>query len=180
MSIFKRTCTVAVLSALSITMANAQTQANVGVHKDWSVFVSGEGAAKNCWIVSRPTAKTATKGGKTTQVRRGDIFLMVSVRPGDGVKNEVSFFAGYPFKAGSEVELTVGSNRLTMFTGDGDLDEIAWLPTAQDDDRAVSRFRAGARAQIKGLSARGTTTIDTFSLSGFTAAINSAKEKCSA
>ena len=178
MSIFKTTCVLAAMSALSVSIATAQTQANVGVHKDWSVFVSGEGTAKNCWIVSRPTAKTATRGGKTTQVNRGDIFLMVSVRPGDGVKNEVSYFSGYPFKPGSEVEITVGSNKLTMFTGDGDLDEIAWLPTPEDDDSAVNRFRAGARAKLKAISARGTTTVDTFSLSGFTAAIKSASDMC--
>ncbi|MEM1276208.1 MAG: invasion associated locus B family protein [Pseudomonadota bacterium] len=178
MSIFKRICAAAAISALSVTVAAAQTQPNVGVHKDWSVFASGEGTAKTCWIVSRPTSKTATRGGKTTQVKRGDIFLMVSVRPGDGVKNEVSYFSGYPFKPGSEVEITVGSNKLIMFTGDGDLDEIAWLPTPEDDDAAVARFRAGARAKLKAESARGTITVDTFSLSGFTAAIKAASDMC--
>lgn len=179
MSILSKIGIAAAFAGIAATSAFAQTQANVGVHKDWSVFVAGEGASKNCWIVSRPTAKSATRGGKKVSVNRGDIFLMVSVRPSDGVKNEVSFFAGYPFKAGSEVRITVGSDRLTMFTGDGDLGEIAWLPSAGDDDTAVSRFRAGSKAKVQGESKRGTTTVDTFSLSGFTAAFDSAKKKCS-
>ncbi|MEM6932559.1 MAG: invasion associated locus B family protein [Pseudomonadota bacterium] len=178
MSTITRLGTILAAAILTLSSASAQTQANVGVHKDWSVFVAGEGASKNCWIVSRPESQTATRGGKKTTVRRGDIFLMVSIRPGDGVKNEVSFFAGYPFKPGSEVSLTVGSSKQTMFTGDGELDEIAWLPSAGDDDTAVGRFRAGAKARIQGLSTRGTTTVDTFSLSGFTAAINSAQKMC--
>ncbi|MEM7238553.1 MAG: invasion associated locus B family protein [Pseudomonadota bacterium] len=178
MSILSRIGTVLVAAVLSVSGASAQTQANVGVHKDWSVFVAGEGASKNCWIVSRPVSMSATRGGKKTTVRRGDVFLMVSIRPGDSVKNEVSFFSGYPFKPGAEVSLSVGSKKQTMFTGDGDLNEIAWLPSAGDDDAAVSRFRAGSRARVQGLSARGTTTVDTFSLSGFTAAIGSAKKMC--
>ncbi|MBY8977279.1 hypothetical protein KHP62_15795 [Rhodobacteraceae bacterium NNCM2] len=169
------------LTAMSLSVATpvmAQSQANVGVFKDWSVFVAGDGSAKNCWIVSRPTSKTATRGGKKVTVKRGEIFLMVSVRPSDGVSNEVSFFSGYPFKPGSEVTISVGSNKLSMFTGDGDLNEIAWLPAAGDDDRAVSSFRAGSTAKVQGMSKRGTVTVDTFSLSGFTAALKSAKDKC--
>ena len=35
-----------------------------------------------------------------------------------------------------------------------------------------------AEAKITGVSARGTTTVDTFSLSGFTAAITDAEARC--
>lgn len=179
MSFFSKIGVAIIAMSLSAGTALAQSQANVGVFKDWSVFVAGEGATKNCWIVSRPTSKTATRGGKKANVKRGEIFLMVSVRPSDGVTNEVSYFSGYPFKPGSEVVVTVGSEKLKMFVGDGDLSEIAWLPSAGDDDRAVSKFRAGSRAKVQGTSKRGTVTVDSFSLSGFTAAIKSAKERCS-
>ncbi|MEL6477439.1 MAG: invasion associated locus B family protein [Pseudomonadota bacterium] len=155
--------------------ALAQTQSRVDVQKDWAVFVAGEGSNKVCWIVSVPEASTATKDGKPVTVNRGDIFLMVAIRPGQNVKNEVSFIAGYPFQAGSKVDVTVGSRQQQMFT-DG---ENAWLPSPAEDDTAVSRFRAGAKARVKGVSSRGTTTVDTFSLSGFTAAIKSANGRCS-
>ena len=179
MMIFKKVgvAAVAALGVMSMTAGSAlsQTQQRVDVQKDWAVFVAGEGSSKVCWIVSVPEEKSATRGGKTVTVQRGDIFLMVSIRPGDKVKNEVSFISGYPFKPGSKVDVTVGSNTQQMFT-DG---ENAWLPSGAEDDRAVQRFRAGAKARVKGESARGTTTVDTFSLSGFTAAIKSASSRCS-
>jgi hypothetical protein len=39
-------------------------------------------------------------------------------------------------------------------------------------------MRRGAEAKVTGLSTRGTTTIDTFSLIGFTAAVTEAEERC--
>ncbi|MEM0942948.1 MAG: invasion associated locus B family protein [Pseudomonadota bacterium] len=169
---------VAVVTAMPLigSGAQAQTQSRVEAHRDWAVFEAGEGAQKVCWIVSLPTEKTATRGGKPADVNRGDIFLMVAVRPADGVKNEVSYISGYPFKQGSEVGVQVGSRGFTLFT-EG---ENAWLPTPAEDDQAVAAFRAGATARITGLSSRGTTTVDTFSLSGFTAAIRSATRRCGA
>ena len=153
---------------------SAMAQTRVDAKKDWSIFEAGSGNQKVCWIVSQPTAKKATRGGKEVQVNRGDIFLMVAVRPGDNVKNEVSYLAGYPFKGGSKVTVSVGSNSFTLFT-DG---ENAWTTSAGQDDSLTSAFRRGAKAQIKGLSSRGTTTLDTFSLSGFTAALKAAQANC--
>ncbi|MEM0923064.1 MAG: invasion associated locus B family protein [Pseudomonadota bacterium] len=166
---------VAMTASLAPGAAWAQAQSRVDVQKDWAVFVAGEGAEKVCWIVSVPESSAATRDGKPVTVNRGDIFLMVAVRPGQNVKNQVSFIAGYPFQPGSKVDVTVGPRKQEMFT-DG---ENAWLPSSAEDDTAVQRFRAGAKAQVRGLSSRGTTTVDTFSLSGFTAAIRSASGRCS-
>ncbi|MEM9060964.1 MAG: invasion associated locus B family protein [Pseudomonadota bacterium] len=168
-----RTLAVVLVAAVSMT-ASAQTPKRVEVQKAWSVFEASTDGSKVCWIVSTPTKWNATRGGKDVQVNRGDIFLMVSVRPKDKVKNEVSFLAGYPFKGGSNVDVSVGSRNYTMFT-DG---ENAWTRSSKDDDGLTSAFRRGATATIKGTSARGTTTRDEFSLSGFTAAIKSATARC--
>lgn len=170
---------LSVFVALAMTLVAVQTglagaQTRVDAHKDWAVFEAGEGGSKVCWIVSLPKDSTATRGGKRVSVNRGDIFLMIAVRPADSIKNEVSFTAGYPFKGGSEVELSVGSNKFTLFT-DG---ENAWLSSAQEDDGVVARFRAGASARVQGVSSRGTTTVDNFSLQGFTAALDSAQKRC--
>ena len=152
----------------------AQTQKRVDAKKDWSIFQAGTDAQKLCWIVSQPTQKAAFRNGKSVEVNRGDIFLMVAIRPADGVKSEVSFLSGYPFKKGSEVKASVGSDDFTMFT-EG---ETAWAPSAQDDTALVDAFRKGSNAKIEGTSTRGTVTVDTFSLSGFTAALDAAVELC--
>jgi hypothetical protein len=172
---FVKTGAAALLAcALGLGAAQAQTQARVDASKDWAVFQAGAEGQKICWIVSKPTNWVAYRGGKTVQVNRGDIFLMVSIRPADGVVNEVSFLGGYPFKPGSKVNVKVGSDGYSMFT-EG---ENAWSPSPADDGRIVDAFRRGATAKLEGESSRGTKTVDTFSLSGFSAALDSAGNLC--
>lgn len=154
--------------------ALAQGQNRVDAKRDWAIFEASADGGKICWIVSKPTKSIALRGGKQVAVNRGDIYLMVAVRPGEGVKNEVSFIAGYPFKKGSEVETSVGSSSFAMFT-DG---ENAWAPSAEEDDRIVAAFIKGIDAKVEGVSSRGTKTVDTFSLLGFSDALDTARERC--
>ncbi len=88
--------------------AAAQTQQRVDAKKDWSIFQAGAEGKRVCWIVSQPTKTAAFRSGKSVQVNRGDIFLMISIRPADGVTSEVSYLSGYPFKKGTEVKASVG------------------------------------------------------------------------
>jgi len=154
--------------------AGAQTQQRVDAKKDWSIFQAEAEGRRVCWIVSQPTRTAAFRNGKSVQVNRGDVFLMISIRPADGVANEVSFLSGYPFKKGSEVKASVGAKKFTLFT-EG---ENAWAPSAKDDAAMIDAFRRGARAKVEGVSKRGTKTVDTFSLSGFTAALEAAVGLC--
>ncbi len=154
--------------------AGAQTQQRVDAKKDWSIFQAEAEGRRVCWIVSQPTRTAAFRNGKSVQVNRGDVFLMISIRPADGVTNEVSFLSGYPFKKGSEVKTSVGGKKFTLFT-EG---ENAWAPSVEDDAALVDAFRRGARAKVEGVSKRGTKTVDTFSLSGFTAALEAAVGLC--
>lgn len=160
---------------VAVTTAGVSlAQDRVDAKKDWSIFEATSSGSKVCWIVSQPTKKVAIRGGQEVSVNRGDIFLMVANRPGDKVKNEVSYLSGYPFKKGSKVKVSVGNKNFTLFT-DG---ENAWTSSAAEDDKLTAAFRAGSTARIEGVSSRGTTTRDTFSLSGFTAAIKAARDRC--
>lgn len=163
-------------SIFAAVMASSAVAApkRVDAKKDWSVFETVRDGNKICWVVSRPIETKALRGGKEVEVRRGPIFLMVSIRPGQGVKNEVSFLSGYPFKGGSKVKISVGNNSYSLFT-EG---ENAWALSAAEDSQITGSFRRGAKARVEGVSQRGTQTIDTFSLSGFTAAMKSAAGRC--
>jgi invasion protein IalB len=160
--------------AVGPDMAQAQTQQRVDAKKDWSIFQAGSDAQKVCWIVSQPKKTAAFRNGKSVPVNRGDIFLMISIRPADGVVNEISFLSGYPFKKGSDVKASVGKKNFTLFT-EG---ENAWAPSGKDDAAMVVAFRKGSRAKLEGVSTRGTKTVDTFSLSGFSAALDAAAGLC--
>lgn len=153
----------------------ASAEQRVDAKADWSVF-KADGGTKECWIVSSPTSSVAKRGGKdvTREVSRGDVLLMVAVRPAEGVTNELSFNAGYPLKKASQVALSVGSGSFKLFT-EG---EWAWSASAEEDDKLVAALKKGAVATLVGTSQRGTETTDTFSLKGFTAALEAAQDLC--
>lgn len=163
------------LALLGAGPAFAQSAERVAAHTDWSVFVASE--PKECYIVSPPTSSKATRDGQPAEVQRGDIRLFVAFRPSENVSNEVSFTGGYPFRAGSTVTLAVGSESFSLGPGSGESGEWAWTDPS-DDSRVVASMRRGANAVVRGTSTRGTETEDTFSLSGFTAAVEDAEARC--
>ena len=161
------------IAAAAAPAAAQQVASRVDAKESWSIFTA-DVDGKVCWIVTEPTKSIARRGGKLVQVNRGDIYLMVSVRPNQGVKNEVSMVAGYPFKPGSTVKAEIGSAAFDMFTKG----ENAWLDDGSQDDRMVVAMKRGITAKLVGTSARGTQTEDIFSLRGFTAAVNLAQDLC--
>jgi len=164
----------AIALALAAAGASAQEESTnrVAAKTDWSVFV--EDNPKECWGVSAPKETVNTRDGRVVQVRRGDILLFVTFRPGAGAAGEVSFTGGYPFASGSTATVEIGGQEYQMFT-DG---EWAWPATPEDDAAIVTAMEAGAEATVTAVSSRGTTTADTFSLMGFTAAMEDAERRC--
>ena len=53
-----------------------------------------------------------------------------------------------------------------------------WPASAAEDAKITTSMRRGASAVVTGLSSRETTTEDTFSLLGFTAAVDDAGQRC--
>lgn len=157
------------------TMASAQEQEStnrVAADTDWSVFVEDD--PQECWGVSAPKSTRNTRDGEVVEVTRGDILLFVFYRPGDDVDGQVTFTGGYPFAGGSTVEVDIGGDTYELFT-EG---EWAWPATPEDDSRIITAMRGGAEAVLTAESSRGTQTQDTFSLMGFTAALDEAQRRC--
>ncbi|NKB29387.1 MAG: hypothetical protein GKR99_18245 [Rhodobacteraceae bacterium] len=158
---------------LGTAPAIAQESDNqVAQRTDWSVFVEEE--PKECWSVSSPKETVNSRDGRVVAVRRGDILLFVTYRPGSDVTGELSFTGGYPFASGSNVTMEIGGATFQMFT-EG---EWAWPGSAEEDAKIVAAMKRGAQAVLTGRSARGTVTKDTFSLLGFTAAEDEAAKRC--
>lgn len=166
--------TSAFLLALTMmaTGAPAQVSTNrVAANTDWSVFV--EDNPKECWGVTAPKETVNTKDGKAVSVRRGDILLFVTYRPG-AAAGEVSFTGGYPFAGGSTVSLDIGDTTFDLFA-EG---EWAWSGSKEDDAKIVAALKAGTTATLTARSSRGTQTKDTFSLLGVSAALDEAAKRC--
>lgn len=165
--------TGAVLVALTAaTGAFAQVSTNrVAANTDWSVFV--EESPKECWAVTAPKETVNTKDGQPVSVRRGDILLFVTYRPGSA-QGEVSFTGGYPFASGSTVTLDVGGTTFELFTEN----EWAWSGSKEDDAKIIAALKGGSSAVLSARSGRGTQTKDTFSLLGVSAALDEAAKRC--
>ena len=164
-----------ILGALALTMglafaatAHAAGPELLGNYQDWTAFKMEDGGQTTCWMATKPTEALPEN------VRRGDIYLMVTHRPDQNVKNEVSVITGYTYEPGSNVTARVGSDSWSLFTqGDG-----AWLRDPQDETEMVDAMKAGASIVVEGRSNRGTDTTDTYSLYGFTNAHKAISEAC--
>lgn len=152
--------------------AQDQSTNRVAAKTDWSVFV--EDNPTECWGVSTPKESVNSRDGRVVAVNRGQTLLMVFYRPSAGAKGQVAFTGGYPFAAGSTVNLNISGNEFEMFT-EG---EWAWPATTEDDNKIITAMKRGAEAILTGRSGRGTITKDTFSLLGFTAAVEDAEKRC--
>lgn len=161
---------LAVTAGLSGT-AFAQESTNVvATEGDWTVFAGNN--PKECWAVSPPKSTVNSKDGQPVEVQRGPIRLYVAYRP--GAAGEVSFTGGYPFRPGSTVGVDISGQKFDLFT-EG---ENAWTGSTSEDAKLIAALRAGSSATLTAMSSRGTKTVDTFSLSGITAATNAAKSNC--
>ena len=152
--------------------AQDQSTNRVAQKTKWSVFV--EDKPTECWSVSAPEESVNSRGGRVVAATRSQILLMVFYRPSEGAKGQVAFTGGYPCASGSTVNVNISGNEFEMFT-EG---EWAWPASASDDAKMVTAMKRGASAVISAVSGRGTATKDTFSLSGFTAAVEDTAKRC--
>ena len=168
----------AVIGAVALVAASAgvaqETSTNrVNAITDWSVFEGQD--PRECWAVTTYKESVNTKDGRVVSVKRGDILLMFFYRPEANVMGQVAFTGGYPFAGGSTVGVDISGEKFDLYT-EG---EWAWPATPQDDAKIIAAMKRGADAVLTARSARGTQTKDTFSLLGFTAAVEDAEKRCS-
>ena len=127
----------------------------------------------SCYISSQPKKSTT----EPKNVRRGAVHFLVTHNQGGRVKDEVSIYTGYTYKEGSVTLAIDGQDfgkRGDIFT---DRDS-AWARDAETDRKLVQAMVRGNSMVVRGTSSRGTLTIDTYSLSGFTAARNAINKAC--
>jgi hypothetical protein len=142
----------------------------LGQFGDWGAYTASPGGKKVCFAIAKPSTSETDPPGKS----RNPPYIFVSTRPAEKVSNEVSISIGYQFKPNSEATLEIGSNSFALYTQqDG-----AWIKNAAEESQLVGAMRTAQNAVVRGLSARGTKTTDTFSLRGFAQAIERTGQDC--
>jgi invasion protein IalB len=146
----------------------------LGTFNGWIAAVAGDGASKVCYMRSKP----ASSESRPARLKRGDVAVAVTHRPGAKQRDEVSFDAGYAIKDGAIVAVEVGQKRFQMFNRPSVDPETAWSVDAATDKALVEAMRAGQSLIVRAVSARGSETVDTVPLAGFVRAYAEIGKAC--
>ncbi|MEA2991833.1 MAG: hypothetical protein QOD40_753 [Alphaproteobacteria bacterium] len=142
----------------------------LGKYGEWGAYSAKPGGAKICFALGKPGNSQTTPANRP----RDPATLFISSRPAEKVKDEVSIIIGYSFKPNSEATMDIGPATFPMYTqNDG-----AWIKNAGDEAKMVEAMRKGSDVVIKGTSAKGTQTTDTFTLKGLAQAIDRIDQEC--
>lgn len=137
-------------------------------HGDWSVYTRGDGRAKQCFALTRPTTKAPSS------VRHGDIYFLVGNWASGAATEQPSLMTGFPLKKARAPKARVGSHVTTFYGADNE----AFVADTADERTLVSKMRAGSTMTVEAVSSRGTEVSYSFSLKGVTAALRDAKKLC--
>jgi Invasion associated locus B (IalB) protein len=142
----------------------------IGQYGTWGAYSAAPNGKKVCFALAKPASSKTNPPNRP----RDPAYAFVSTRPGEKVINEVSIMIGYQLKPGSESSLEVGGASYAMYTqGDG-----LWIKNAAEEERMVEAMRKAADITVKGVSAKGTETTDTFSLKGLSQALDRIAQDC--
>ncbi len=142
----------------------------IGQYGSWGAYTATPNGKKVCFALAKPSSSKTNPPNRP----RDPAYAFVSTRPAEKVTNEVSIMIGYALKPGSDSTLEVGGGSYAMYTqGDG-----LWIKNAAEEERMVEAMRKSADAVVKGVSAKGTETTDTFSLKGLAQALDRVAQDC--
>jgi hypothetical protein len=142
----------------------------IGQFGTWGAYTATPNGKKVCFALAKPSSSKTNPPNRP----RDPAYAFVSTRPAEKVTNEVSIMIGYTLKPGSESTLEIGGASYAMYTqGDG-----LWIKNAAEEERMVEAMRKASDVVVKGVSAKGTETTDTFSLKGLAQALDRLAQDC--
>ena len=152
-----------------ISQTNAEEVKKMGKHKDWETYVINSDTGKVCFTQSKPVLQSPKNSPREAR-------LFISFRPGEEITNEISVTAGYEFNNKNSVIAQSGKNKYKL---DLVQDGFAWMTGTKLEIKMIKTMKRGSRIMITGNTQNGSSTIDHYSLLGFTKAYNATKANCS-
>jgi hypothetical protein len=155
---------------------------------DWGVYQSQANKGRVCYTLAQP------KDRNPADLKRDPAYAFISDRPGEGVRNEVSFIMGFdvanpPDSSATDDKSDKGSKKkvvikgATATVGDQSFELLAkasnlWVKNAAKEGQLVDEMRKGAKLEVKAMSKKGNVTTDTYSLIGFSQALERVLKDC--
>ncbi len=121
-----------------------------------------------CYIGSLPI-----KSDLSETKKRGENYIIVYKIIGSD-ENIIQVEAGYQYNLDKDIIVKIDNTSFKFYSTE-DSSETAWT---NNDDKVIYAMKKGLELVLNGQSSRGTITNDTYTLKGFTAAINKLNENC--
>jgi len=140
----------------------------LGSYGDWGAYAAA-GKDKTCYALGSPKERQPKAKMKDTQA-----FIFISTRPGEGVRNEVAINLGYATKDGGAATADVDDDRFELVTKGLN----AWVKNPAKEKEFVEALKTGSKLSVKAASAKGATTVDSYSLKGLSDALARVAQEC--
>jgi hypothetical protein len=142
----------------------------LGQFGEWGAYTASPGGKKVCFALAKPSSSKTTPPNRP----RDPAYIFISSRPSEKVREEVSIIFGYGFKPNADASVEIGGANYAMYTqSDG-----AWVKNAAEETRLVDAMRKSGDLTVKGTSAKGTASVDVYSLRGLPEALNRVGQEC--
>jgi Invasion associated locus B (IalB) protein len=142
----------------------------LGQFGDWGAYTASPSGKKVCFALAKPSSSKTTPPNRP----RDPAYMFISSRPSEKVREEVSIIFGYGFKPNADASVEIGGANYAMYTqSDG-----AWVKNAAEETRLVDAMRKSGDLTVKGTSAKGTASVDVYSLRGLPEALNRVGAEC--
>ena len=105
--------------------------------------------------------------------QRGDNYILVYKIIGSD-ESIIQVEAGYKYNLEKNINVKIDNTTFNFYSTE-DSSETAWT---NDDSKVIYAMKKGLDLTLTGESSRGTVTNDTYTLKGFTAAINKLNNNC--
>lgn len=162
----------AALAVLMGAVATTRAASVVNTFGSWTLY-RDDSAGVLCFLAESPSQSLPAG------VNRDAPLLYVSAWVKDGVKAEISVRLGFPAKKANEPMIGVSGR-----TGDVQAfklfvkDDRAFVADPTQELKLIEAMKKGSQLTVQATSERGTAVIDTYPLSGFTAALQALAGGC--
>lgn len=134
----------------------------------WQAFSSQQGRTKVCYALAKAESRLPAN------LKDVEGMLFVSSRPGEGVRNEISFVMNFDLKEDVEHQAIIGDERFALVAKGQNM----WLKNPAEEPRMLDALRKGAGLEVKGTSKKGNPTADKYSLAGLSQTVKRAEDAC--
>ncbi|MBE6456206.1 MAG: hypothetical protein E7014_07175 [Alphaproteobacteria bacterium] len=163
--IFISVCVGSIIT-ISHPVFSAEEIDPIGHYSAWRAFKGVQDGKKTCFMAATPLH---------TSKKRDDVYLTVSRHPDDKQYNVITMMLGAPYRKGTTPTIGVDKNKVVaMFTND----DKAYIEKATIEKQIINQMIEGNVVRTQGRSQRGTNLKDTFSLKGFTRALEAITKEC--